>query len=413
MTDYLEISAVVAGLLFAFSKLFDALTDPIMGVISDKTDTKWGRRRPYMLLGALLCGVSYLLLFNVPSLESPTRLVAYMAAVLMFYAVAYTVFNVPYMAMPVEITPDYHARSFLVSFRALGVGIGNLLGGVLGPTIIAAYGGGIVGHRVMSWALGGITFSLLLISFTLTSNAPFSHSTPNGAGSILGTLSSVFRNRPYIVLLIAKAFFFVAVTVLTTSSAYFTTNVLESPDSILAVFFGAFFVGVAVSQPIWLKVSRRFDKPATYTVACVLTALLNLTWLAADSLEPRLVFIVRSVAVGLMMGGVIVMGNSMLPDTLDFDSRKNAVRREGLLAGFYTTLEKGGSALGIAIVGLTLGFTGYVESGADEQVQQSAETIEAIRVCFAVVPAIALFISGMTMRFYSLRASSFDERVTG
>ena len=409
MTDYLEIAAIAAGLLFAFSKVFDAVTDPIMGMITDKTNTRWGRRRPYLLLGSFLCGIAYMLLFNVPDIDSAPLLIAYMTMVLMFYAVSYTIFNVPYLAMPVEITSDYHSRSFLVSFRAIGVGFGNLLAGVLGPLIIVAYGGGIAGHRVMSWALGGITTTLLLLSFALTAYAPFSRPSAIGSGSFFENISSIRKNRPYVVLLSAKGLFFVAVAVLTTSSAFFTTHVLGLSDKILALFFGTFFLGVALSQPIWLRVAKHWDKPATYTVACVLLAIVNLTWLAADATEPRLIFIARSISVGMMMGGVMVMGNSMLPDTLDFDRRHNAAHREGLMAGFYSTLEKGGSAIGIAIVGVMLGLMGYVESGANEIVQQSAETINAIRVCFAVIPAAAIFLSGLVMRLYTLRVDSFTE----
>lgn len=409
MTDYLEIAAAVAGLLFAFSKILDAATDPLMGEISDRTATAWGRRRPYLLVGAILCGIAYVLLFNVPSIESTALLTAYMAVVLAFYSIAYTLFNVPYIAMPVEMTSDYHARSFLMSFRSVGVGLGNLLGGVLGPLIIASYSSGMAGHQVMSWVLGGITFVLLLTCFAATGGAPFSASDKSRVRPTFEQLLTIFRNVPYLTLLIAKGFFFVGIAVLTTSSAYFTAHVLEAPDTMLALFFAAFFIGVAVSQPLWLRASKTWEKPTTYTVASVLLAIVNLTWLTAGSTEPLLIFSIRSLSVGLTMGGVMVMGNSMLPDTLEFDRRRNGVQREGLLAGFYTTLEKGGSALGIAIVGLTLSFVGYVESGADDSMRQSEGSIMAIRVCFSVVPAIAVLLSGVVMRFYSLTASSLQE----
>ena len=147
MTDYLGVAAATAGFLFAISRVYDAATDPVMGVISDKTASRWGRRRPYLLAGAILCASTFVLLFSVPDIQSSQTMVIYMGALLLLFSTAYTLFNVAHVAMPVEMTTNFQERAELFSYRAAAIGLGSVLGGFLGPVIIATYGGGRTGHE--------------------------------------------------------------------------------------------------------------------------------------------------------------------------------------------------------------------------------------------------------------------------
>ncbi|MBT4741549.1 MAG: MFS transporter, partial [Rhodospirillaceae bacterium] len=115
MIDYLGVAAVTAALLFAVSKFYDAFTDPVMGVISDRTRSRWGRRRPYLLAGSVLCAVTFVLLFSVPVFESQNAVILYMGALLILFATAYTLFNVAHLAMPVEMTANHQERSQMFS----------------------------------------------------------------------------------------------------------------------------------------------------------------------------------------------------------------------------------------------------------------------------------------------------------
>ena len=117
MTNYLGIAAGVAGSLIGLSKFFDMISDPVMGQISDRTETKWGRRRPYLMVGAIACPLALLLLFHVPAFENNTTTVAVIFFVLLLYAAAFTSFNVPYFAMPAEMTSNYLERTVIMSQR--------------------------------------------------------------------------------------------------------------------------------------------------------------------------------------------------------------------------------------------------------------------------------------------------------
>lgn len=407
MTDHLGVSALVAGSLFAFSKLFDALSDPVMGVLSDRTETRWGRRLPYLLAGALLCAAAYPLLFGAP-VSAPDHAALHMGIALAFYALAYTVFHVPYLAMAVEIAPGYDDRSRLMSARAVGIAAGSLAAGVGGPLAIVAFGGGVAGHRAMSWLLALLTFGLLLVGFAALSRAPRVEPLRSERRERPRVPPSRRERDPYRRLLVAKALFVVGLSVLTTLSAYVVTHVLEAPDTRLAVFFGAFFVGVIISQPLWLRVAKRYDKRRAYIVACLALAAINLSWLTAGPAEATAVFVVRSAVVGMTMGGAMTTGLAMLPDTFELDARRGGRHREGLLAGFYTTVEKGGAALGIAVVAVALRLIGYAESGAEEAIVQDAGTVRWLRVLFAVLPALALAASAWVMRRYALDADALE-----
>ena len=139
LIEHVGIAALTAGLLIMVSKIYDAITDPIMGFLTDRTNSRWGRRRPYLMLGGILSGASFVMLFSVPTFSSQSTLIIYVLVALLINATAYTVFNVPYLTMPAEMTRSYHERTTLMSYRVSAIAFGQLLSSVLGPVIIAYY----------------------------------------------------------------------------------------------------------------------------------------------------------------------------------------------------------------------------------------------------------------------------------
>jgi hypothetical protein len=140
MTDHVGLSAAVGAALIAFSKIYDAVTDPLGGLLSDKTRSRWGRRRPWLLAGTLMLALALVALFWGPAFETSSAAAWYMGAMLIFYATAYSAFSIPYMAMPAEMTQGYHDRSYLMSFRIYAVGLAGLAASAGGPALIAGHG---------------------------------------------------------------------------------------------------------------------------------------------------------------------------------------------------------------------------------------------------------------------------------
>ena len=171
MTDYMDIPAGLAGMIFAGAKLYDGLIDPLFGSLSDRTRTRWGRRRPYMLGGAIACGAIFMLAFNLPIVTARAGAITMMVFLLMAHATAYAVFAVPYMTMPAEMTTNPQERSKLMSFRVVNGSLGNLVGGSATAALIAWFGGGLVGHRAMAIVVGLTIFAVLMSCEALTRKA--------------------------------------------------------------------------------------------------------------------------------------------------------------------------------------------------------------------------------------------------
>lgn len=164
-TDYLGIAASTFGLIYFVSKIYDAVTDPTMGWLSDRTKSRFGRRRPYLLLGGAISAIAFICIFNTPSIDTAANAAWILALGMILYSTGYTVFNVPYLSMPVEMTNGYLERARLISFRVYAIGIGSLIGLSLAPTLIPIFGGGKEGHAVLSVVFGGVIFPQAFSAF--------------------------------------------------------------------------------------------------------------------------------------------------------------------------------------------------------------------------------------------------------
>lgn len=402
MTDYLGVAAATAAFLFAISKFYDAFTDPVMGVISDRTRSRWGRRRPYLLAGSILCAVTFVLLFSVPVFDSPNAVILYMGALLILFATAYTLFNVAHLAMPVEMTANHHERSQMFSYRAGAIGLGTILGGFIGPIIIEANGGGREGHTVMSWFLGALIFVTMLACFWLTWNAPFRTPQTTQKYSFREKIRSAAANRPFIFLLSAKMFVLMTSAMNTGTVAFFTSRVLQLPDRWLGFYFLSYGLALLLSQPLWLRIIRIIGKRKVYLITALTYAPVSASWMLADSSEHAILFFVRVVLIGAMTGAILLASQSMLPDVIEYDCRRTGLTREGLFAGVYTTVEKFASAVGVAITGAVLGAMGYVASTGGQTVVQPQSAITGIYWCFALIPAGFIAFSCVFMAMYDL-----------
>ncbi len=402
LTDFAGLAAAAAGLAIALSKIYDAITDPLMGVVSDRTRTRWGRRRPYLLLGGLACGAAFALLFHAPALGGGSASVMLVFALLLLYATAYTLFNVPYLAMPAEMSQDYHERSYLMSYRVSFIGVGQVAAGFLGPVMVAAYGGGVLGHQRMSLVLGGVIIIATWASFFLTAGAPQTESVPARRRGLKSQLQTVLENRPFTMLILTKLALLMGVAFTGSTLAFVTTRILAVSDQMLAALFVATTVGQIGSMPVWLKLARAKDKKFVYYGGALLFGASSLSWLLADAAEPATVFLLRGLIGGVGSGGLLLVTQSLLPDVLEYDYLRTGLRREGTLSGFYTTVEKLAFALGTAFTGLFLGVMGYVSGTAGAAIEQPDSAIRAIYLCASVLPTAAVLISVLVLRGYSL-----------
>lgn len=384
LSRVLGLEPALAGSLILAAKVYDIATDPLVGWLSDRTASRWGRRRPWLLAGALVSALAFVLLFNPPAASGPGLLVPAVLALLL-YATGYTLFGIPYLAMPAEMTSDYHERSRLMSARTICLTLGILAGGALAPVLVGAFGGGPAGYARMSWIMAALILASMLGCFAGTRGARAT--TPPAGGHGASNWRTALANRPFATLILSKFCHLLGVAVSMSSLAFLVTAVLGRPEASMGGFVLASAAGSILSMPVWLAVSRRHGKRATYlaAVGCYLPALLS--WLAADPGEATALFLARGFLTGLATGGLTLAAQAMLPDTIEHDFARTGLRREATFSAVYSMAEKLASAMGPFLLGLVL----------------SAATGErGIVLAAVVIPAAASTLSAVALLFYSL-----------
>ncbi len=402
MTDEMGIAAGVAGALLALSKLYDAVTDPLMGWLSDHTKSRWGRRRPWLLLGGLGSAFAFIYLFNPPGSLGP---VTAMAIGLIAYATFYTIFNVPYLAMPPEMSSDHAERTRLVSWRVKAIGVGQLIGAALAPMMVFWLGGGREGHAAMGAILGSIAAVALILCFFGTRGVRETQRDPSIQTGWRETLGALTSNRPFLYLLATKLLQLTGVAVSLATLAYLFREGMGRDLRDLGTYFALNSLVVILVQPLWVRIGRHGNKAKWYAFAACGFGLVCMSWLLVDAETTMTGILVRATLAALFVGGLLLMGQALLPDTIHYDWQCSGQRREGIFAGVYTTVEKLSFALGGACAGFTLHWFGYQSSVAGEQVVQSERAIEGIYLLASGAPTLMMLLSCIPLWLYPLRES--------
>ena len=401
LTDYVGIAAGVGASLIAFSKIFDAFIDPALGALSDRTKSRWGRRRPYLIIGSALLAIAVIAIFSVPDFAEVRLRTIYVGAILLFYAVAYSLFTIPYLSMPAEMTGSYQERSRLMSWRVYAVGVSQIIASVLGPKLLGALGGDETSYFWMALSFVPIILGSAWIAFAATSTAPFTERVVHVNYPFAEQVRSVLANRPFLVLILVKFLTLMSLGVQAVF-AFFFAHVLKLSNSALGTYFLFSSLSLIASQPLWLWLLRRTgDKKRVYSVALLVGIPAFVSWLLAAPGDPAIFMYLRAIVIGVSGGGAILMGQSMLPDTMEYDYRRTGLRREGIFSGIYTTVEKLAGAIGVAFVGAVLSASGYIAGRGGETVQPDS-AIHAIYLIMGILPATisALGIAGLV--FYNL-----------
>lgn len=403
LVDFVGVAAGLAGLLIGLAKVYDAVTDPLMGTISDRTRSSWGRRRPYLLLGGLVSAASFVLLFNLAAFQglSPQLLIMVVAFALLLNATGYTIFNVPYISMPAEMTSHYQERTKLISFRAAGVAIGGVTATAIGPFLITAFGGDASGHAAMSWFLGGAILAASLICLFMTRHAPAVTSPPSTTAGFREQFRTAAQNRPFIILLGVKVGHLVGLAIYLSAMPFFFTVILKVSLSYMGLYFLVQSAFILISQFGWVQLTQRFGKNVAYYLAVLFYVVALASWVFAVEGEPFWLIALRAVFTGLGAGGVLLIGQSLLPDTMQHDFQRTGLRREGIFAGVYTTVEKLSFAVGPALMGILLGAAGYV-AGTDMADAQNEASRLVIYAGVSILPALGIASAGLLMTRFKL-----------
>ncbi len=394
LTSILGVSPVLAGTLLFATKIVDAVFAPIVGARSDRTTSAMGRRRPYLLAGAFISAISVAAIFNPPIGGDAT--VVWITIALVGLALGYSLFNVPYLAMPAEMTSSPAERTSIMSWRIGFVSFGGLVA-AFAPALAKAAGGGPRGYGVMGLAVAAIVLVAMLVAFR-ASRTLYGGPASTGGGGTYARFGVVFGNRPFMLIIAAKVLQLIGLASISASLLFMVKYVIEGNEVLIAAYGGSAGLTAMAAMPLWVWLGKRWSKKTLYILSCLCFAAVTLSWLLASPAETALTLAIRGVAAGLFSGGLLLMGQSMLPDAIDWDCKRSGERREGVYAGAYSFVEKASMALGPLLVGFILQAFHF----APRQAVQSPEALTGIIIGAAVLPAACYALSVIPLLGYQL-----------
>lgn len=384
LTDVLGVAAAIAGVVVFAPKAWDVLLNPYLGTLSDRTTSRWGPRRPWMLAGGVALPVLFVLMFAGPG-APPNAAAAWVAVAFLLAATAYGMFQVPYITQPAEITDDYGERATLMSWRVAFLAIGILVAGAGAPAVVDLAGGGRDGHLAMSVFVAVLLGGGMIGAVVGTRRAP-TLTRVTSEGSLLAGLRVTWRDRAFRLLLSVYVVQALATGVMLAGVPYFARYTLGSSGANTVLF--ACLVGPAVLvMPLWLRAARRVGKRRGLLVASTIFAA-GAALIVLGGSVPNVVVFALVAVVGIGYAGMQMFPLAMLPDIIAADEAASGTRRGGVFTGVWTAGETLGLALGPGVFAVMLAIGGYVSSTGDETVGQPSAALTAIRVGFSVLPAV-------------------------
>ncbi len=395
-TDVLLLAPGAIGLIFGASRIWDAVTDPLAGYWSDKTVSRWGRRRPWMIAFALPLAVSFVALWAPPQALSDTGLLIWAGVSIFAFSTAVTGFGMPYGALGAELSTDYHERTRIFTWSKIAGSSGGLLGlAALAPLIA---GGADQRMQVPLLALGVALVSLPLTGFSVARLRERPENWGRGPRSPWSALRDVWQNPHARPLLGAALLGTLGGACAKLAVPYACQYVLGDLD-LMPVVLVAYVVPLILAQPLWLPLSRRFDKRAVWMGACIVQALGLGGFFFATSIPFPALFVLIALA-GACDGGTSVLALSIKADVIDADELATGERKEGAYFAMWGLAMKTSFGLAIFLVGFVLQAAGFVAGAA-----QSDTALLAIGGLQAVMPFVFLLLSCLCMTRLRLNAS--------
>lgn len=391
----LNVAPSLLGIAVMFFRIWDAITDPIMGWVSDRTRSRFGRRRPYIVGGAIAGGLLFALMWWCPRGMSVTFYFSwYMTISILFYT-AFTIFGVPYVALGYELSPDYHERTRVMSFRTGFQSVaGFCIQWLFWATQRDCFEDTIDGMRWIGIGFGvliavmGMAPGLFLKERELTYEEQTVNREKNGFKNLL----SIFRVKPFVCVLGAlvtaiTGMFLVIIFGFYINVYYLFDGDLKAASTLLGAGGTTYHVMCIASVPLIAWVSAKLGKKTALQIFLVLGIIGNaVKWWVFTPDNPWLQLI-SSMLMAPGLSAVWTLLASMTADVTDWDELKNGTRREGSFGAFYGWTMKLGFAICFFLAGLILEWTGFNAAlgGA-----QSPETLQSMLLLYTVVPVVGL-----------------------
>lgn len=408
LTDVVRISPSLAGTVFLISKAYDALTDPFEGVLSDRTRTRFGRRKPYLIAGVPLVFLSFFGLFYPINLESEMQRFIFVIVTYLFFSTVVSIVMLNYNALQSEITLDYNERTQLSSFRIFFSTVSSILAALLPLEIVEAFPDVRQGYIVMGLSFG-LLFALPFLATIFSTRERTEFQKPPEKINLRSAIIAPFKVRTFVYALLMYLFAFVAIDTVMSIVAYFMKYYLLRPGEI-DIVSGVLLISQVVSLPFYSWLSKKTSKQTGFKIGAAIWVLAMLTSFLLGPTTPGFAVYLFAIMVGIGTGGVVVMIYAIFPDLPDVDELDSGERREGIYSSLIGWIRKLSSAFAIFMVANAIDAAGYfapVEqevNGVIKMIEQpqSDEFILLLRLVFSIVPIVMVSLSLLFSNRYPL-----------
>jgi len=403
LTDVVGINVKIAGLAIFIGRTWDYINDPLFGYISDRTRTRWGRRRPFLLFGAIPFAIFFTLMWWKPPLQGDLALVVYYTIVYIFYDASATMIYMPYFALTPELTSDYDERTSLTSLRALFSLFGSLVAFTIPLLIVSTFSP----ENADSVLIMGLVFGfasaipLWLVFFGSRERPEFMHQKQPSLGE---SIRASLQNRPFLFSAAIYLFTWVSIDILQASILYYIIHVVNQENH-NELIMASIFVIAMFALPLWTWVSRRLNKRIAYIIGVAFLAVVLLVLVTLTPTTPMYIILILCILAGIGVSAAHVMPWSIIPDAIEYDELKTGERHEGMFYSFISLSQKIASSFAIFMVSQVLGATGYIQNST----QQPASAVLGIRIVIGPIPAFMLCIGILFAILYPLGRERYTQ----
>lgn len=405
LTDVVGVSAKVAAAAIFIGRTWDYINDPVIGYLSDRVRTRWGRRRPFLLFGVWPFGLSFMLLWVRPPWESQLALAAYYALAYLLFDATFTLVNMPYAALTPELTEDYDERTSLTTHRMFFSILGSLIAFTIPLVIVDRFIPENEGRVLLMAVIFGLVCILppLLVFFNTREREAYMILTPPKFGT---SLKAAFRNKPFLFGAGIFLLTWVAVDIMQTTLLFFLKYVLlreSQSDLIMATIF----VTAIIFLPFWNWASRHWNKRRAYIAGIAFWAVVQLVMVSLNASTGLVWLLGLCFLAGIGVSAAHVLPWSILPDAIEWDEWHTGARHEGMFYSLIMLMQKIASSIAIPLILLLLDATGYAPNAA----QQLPSALFGIRLVVGPVPAVLLCAGILFAVLYPLTREEFSRIV--
>jgi glycoside/pentoside/hexuronide:cation symporter, GPH family len=393
-TDVFGIPAAAAGTMFLVTRIWDTFNDPLMGVIADRTNTKWGKFRPYLIWIVIPFAIIGVLTFTTPNLSVTGKIIyAYITYTLMM--MAYTAINIPYSALMGVISPNSLERTSLSSYRFVLAFVGAFIIQGLTLPLVEFLG---KGNQAKGFQLTMVFYSVLaVILFLITFSTTKERVQPpkDQKTSLKSDLKDLAHNQPWLVLFFLGIFALSYISIRSGSIMYYFKYYLGR-ETLASVFMVSGTVGVIIGVMLTEYFSKKFGKRNLYMILMGITSVLTIIFYFIKPEQIVLIFAVH-ILISFIMGPTAPLIWAMYADTADYSEWKFGRRATGLVFSAATFAQKFGWTIGGALAGWLLAYYGFKAN-----VVQSMETQNGIRMMMSIIPAAGSILATVAAIFYKI-----------